>query len=351
MIVGGGLSGLAVARHLQRTGLDWQLLESRQRFGGRILSRASKTGGVPVDLGPAWLWPHQMRVQALARDLGLSLEDQYSHGRLVFEGPDGEVRRDLDFSTMAGTRRVTGGLASVTDALVHELTAERLHLNRQITQVSRTSSGLKVRGQDNQGNVFEATARQVVMALPPRLAASRIGFSDLLSEEALQAMRAIPTWMAAHAKVVAIFEKPFWRDMGLSGDAISHRGPLMEIHDAGPADGSIGALFGFVHPTIVARMPEEADLLSAAGQQFTSLFGEQASSPDDIFGKIWLTDPDTAISSDASNHEHPPGGVPRAMRDAQANGLIFAGAEIAPDDPGLVEGALAAAEVVADALT
>ncbi len=38
--------------------------------------------------------------------------------------------------------------------------------------------------------------------------------------------------MAGHAKVVALYERPFWREQGLSGDAISHCGTLAEIHDA-----------------------------------------------------------------------------------------------------------------------
>ena len=37
-IIGGGLSGLALARHLARDGCDFQLFEARNRFGGRIHS-------------------------------------------------------------------------------------------------------------------------------------------------------------------------------------------------------------------------------------------------------------------------------------------------------------------------
>ncbi|MEM1154111.1 MAG: hypothetical protein AAGI44_08210 [Pseudomonadota bacterium] len=47
----------------------------------------------------------------------------------------------------------------------------------------------------------------------------------------------VPTWMAGQAKVVAVYESPFWRDSGFSGDAMSRKGPLIEIHDASPASG------------------------------------------------------------------------------------------------------------------
>ncbi|MFS0906790.1 hypothetical protein AB3N02_27595 [Priestia aryabhattai] len=57
--------------------------------------------------------------------------------------------------------------------------------------------------------------------------------------------------MAGQAKAVAIYDRPFWRELGLSGFVSSWVGPLQEIHDASPDVGS-GALFGFLG--IPARM-------------------------------------------------------------------------------------------------
>jgi monoamine oxidase len=45
-IIGGGLSGLAVADHCARSGLSFRVFEARPRLGGRILS-------VDVPGGPA----------------------------------------------------------------------------------------------------------------------------------------------------------------------------------------------------------------------------------------------------------------------------------------------------------
>lgn len=54
-----------------------------------------------------------------------------------------------------------------------------------------------------------------------------------------------PTWMAPHAKYIALYDHPFWREAGLSGMAQSHVGPMAEIHDASDSNGS-AALFEFI---------------------------------------------------------------------------------------------------------
>ena len=65
LIVGGGLSGLALADHLARQGTDFLLVEAQERLGGRIMTK--DIAGGRFDLGPAWFWPGQPRMAALSR--------------------------------------------------------------------------------------------------------------------------------------------------------------------------------------------------------------------------------------------------------------------------------------------
>ena len=61
-IVGGGLAGLHAARLLHAAGVDFVLIEARDRLGGRILT--ADAAGLPCeegfDLGPSWYWPHSV---------------------------------------------------------------------------------------------------------------------------------------------------------------------------------------------------------------------------------------------------------------------------------------------------
>jgi len=349
LIIGGGISGLAAAMQCQRLGLTWRLVEARARLGGRILS-ARDDDGSAFDLGPAWIWPHQRRIQALVADLGLQLFAQHSTGTLAFEDAAGQVQRDLAFAPMAGTLRVVGGLQGVTDALAARLPTDHLMLNHRATAITPQGegAGFRITLSTPDGGPTHSSARTVILALPPRLVASRIDLSTVCTDVGLEAMRGVPTWMAGHGKLVAVYDTPFWRAIGLSGDAISHRGPLMEVHDACPGgeregEGA-GALFGFLHPAIVAQMPDEADLKQAALHQLEALFGADAARPRALFLKNWLADDNTALPSDAMGQDHPPGGVPAPVQAMAQRGILFAGAEVAAEDPGLIEGALAASD-------
>lgn len=312
-IIGAGLSGLAIATALRAEGRDVTLLEARDRIGGRVLLQDGH------DLGPSWIWPHNRRMLALLDRLGLPTFAQYASGRLVFEDARGMIRRDLDFATMGGALRVEGGLARVTEALALEL-GDGLHLACQVRRVIEEASGVTV---STPGGSIRA--ERVVLAMPPRLAAG-LGVS----------VPDVPTWMAGQAKLVATYPTAFWREMGLNGDAISHRGPLAEIHDASPVGAETGALFGFAHVG-AARQPGFRD---AAIAQLARLFGHEAAAPDDVIIKDWSTDPATATHADLT----PPTGHPTYNPLPPTRRLIFAGTEVSPEDGGFLEGALAAAE-------
>ena len=70
LVVGAGLAGLTAARELAGAGLDVQVLEARDRVGGRTLSQS--VGDRPedlVELGGQWVGPTQHEVLAFAEYL------------------------------------------------------------------------------------------------------------------------------------------------------------------------------------------------------------------------------------------------------------------------------------------
>ena len=123
VIVGGGLCGLRLASLLQQAGREWQLLEARDRIGGRVLS--PKEAGTAIDLGPAWFWPGQPRMAALAQDLGLQVFEQYATGMSRFEDAQGRIAQQSGFASMEGALRIASGMGAITDALTASLPQDR----------------------------------------------------------------------------------------------------------------------------------------------------------------------------------------------------------------------------------
>jgi len=353
IIVGGGLSGLSLARQLERDGIDYRLFEAGARLGGRVLSLSVAPGaGVEdrVDLGPAWFWPGQPRIARLIDELGLERFDQYADGALLHQAQDGAVRAFNDFAPMAGSHRVVGGLQGLIERLRDALPDGRIALNARLTAVEAGHNRVEARIAGEKGLETWA-ARSIVLALPPRLAAETVTFHPPLSARRKASLTAVPTWMAGHAKVLAVYERPFWRSRGLSGDVISQRGPLVEVHDASPASGTYGALFGFVGVPPAARLSRGDAVVAAAKTQLAQVFGADAPEPLEVHYTDWAENGLVATESDYNGPAGHPDYRPIAPLSEGWNGrVIFSSTETGREFGGFLEGALEGAEQAARAI-
>jgi monoamine oxidase len=236
LIVGGGLSGLHTAYVLAQRGTRFVLAEARDRLGGRILSREwSGADAVSVlsafDLGPAWFWPHQRRIRALIDELGLAEQvfAQASEGDALFEDAGGALHRGVEGISMGGSYRLAGGLQRLVARLAERIPAATILTSALVTRVQQADTMI-VTHLLRDGTAEKIASDAVVLALPPRLAVTSIELEPPLFPARMRELQAIPTWMAGHAKVVTLYERPFWLEQRLSGDAMSEVGPLREIH-------------------------------------------------------------------------------------------------------------------------
>jgi monoamine oxidase len=149
----------------------------------------------------------------------------------------GSMVRLLSVPGGAQESRFVGGSQRVSIEVAKKLGA-RVRLKTPVRRVERVRGGVRVIGDG-----VEVHARRVVLAVPPVLA-QRIAFSPALPA----GKRAL--WRAAKPGVLlkweAVYDKPFWRDAGLSGQVVSEDGPANTTFDNSPPDGAPGVMFGFV---------------------------------------------------------------------------------------------------------
>ncbi|MDY8094894.1 FAD-dependent oxidoreductase [Paenibacillus polymyxa] len=346
VIVGAGLSGLRAASLLTAQGIPCCVLEAQERIGGRVLSQnlSDHLELGKFDLGPTWFWPqYEPIITKLANELGLETFTQYNMGSMISERTQEQSPQQhmLPYGAIETSMRFIGGAQTLIEALAATLPDGVLKLNQRVTLIHQQKDGSL--GIEVEGN-GTITARAVLIAIPPRVAVKTIKFIPELPVELINSLMDKPTWMASQAKIVAIYERPFWREQGLSGFATSWVGPLQEIHDASPASGC-GALFGFFRVPAHNRadLGEEA-ITELVVAQLVRLFGPQANDTMGILYKDWAIEPEVAVTEDLIPFsEYPNYGVPVGEKNA-AIPVVFTSTETANIQGGHLEGALWAAE-------
>jgi monoamine oxidase len=78
-IVGAGISGLMAARRLSQAGLEVQLIEARDRVGGRTRGHQLQQG-MTIEMGAQWVGPYQRDILPLLEELGLEVSPTYDEG-------------------------------------------------------------------------------------------------------------------------------------------------------------------------------------------------------------------------------------------------------------------------------
>ena len=344
IIIGGGLSGIYSAYLLSQAHHSFVIFEARGRLGGRIL--CSEHQRFYSDLGPSWYWPTiQPRMVHLIQTLGLIGYPHFIGGKGRFQCKNGDVQTVSGYATEPASWRLSGGMTALIDKLRENIPEKTIRLNHPVCRIEKKPTGTQVSvGVLEEAPWTQLLANNVILALPPRLAAATILFTPDLSHPLTQAMLKIGTWMAGQAKFCALYDEPFWRQSGLSGQAFSERGPLSEIHDGSNKNRTPYGLTGFVGIP-AAQRSQQQNIFKAIFDQLAILFGEQAAQPTNFFYRDWARERFTATQYDqAPMYEHPCYSPPAGQTSIWEETVHFAGTETAIEHGGYLEGALAAAE-------
>jgi monoamine oxidase len=246
----------------------------------------------------------------------------------------------VDVEGGAQQDRFVGGSHRLSQRLAEAL-GEGLVLEAPVRRIAQDGGGLDV-----EADGFQARAHRVVVAVPPPLAA-RISFAPSLGGRRDQLTQRMAN--GALTKCAAVYPEPFWRDQGLSGQAVSDGGPVTTTFDNSPPDGSPGVLLGFIAGAEAIRHARrsEADRRRAVLESFERLFGEQAAKPGIYLETAWAEE---EWSRGGPVCSFAPGAlVPYGEALRQPAGRVhWAGAETATVWCGYMEGAVRSGERAAE---
>ncbi len=260
------------------------------------------------------------------------------------------------FNTLVGTGggaqqdRFHGGSQRIALLMAEELGAERLRLGAPVRRIEHGEGGvvLDADGPGGTAGGLEVRARRAIVAIPPTLA-GRVAYDPPLPARRDQLTQRMP--QGTVIKTMAIYERPFWREEGLSGQATSDVGPARVVFDNSPPDGSPGVLLGFLEGRLARQWGarDAAERRAAVLAGHARLFGERAGRPQRFVERVWAEEEWTRGCYGCLMT---PGGwteYGRALR-APIGALHWAGAETATVWNGYMDGAVQSGERAAAAV-
>jgi monoamine oxidase len=245
---------------------------------------------------------------------------------------------EMLISTEGGAQqdRFVGGSQRIALALAEEAD---VRLESPVRTVRWGGDGVHVEG---------IHARAAIVAVSPALA-GRVRYVPKLPALRDQLTQRAP--QGAVIKCHAVYDEPFWRRDGLTGQAGSDAGPAKVIFDNSPPDGSPGVLLAFLEGGLARELGSwpAAERRAAVIGTLARLFGPRAASPAAFYEQDWTAE---EWSRGCYGGYLPPGAwtaFGRALRPA-IGPLHWAGAEYAERWSGYMDGAVRSGEAAAAAV-
>lgn len=256
---------------------------------------------------------------------------------LAYVRAAGSFERLSDVKNAAQKDKVRGGAWQIAQRLADALPRGAVKLNAPVLGLAREGGVFRVRHGEG-----EVAAQQVIFAVAPAMTNTIDSpHPDLQRRAALSAR--MP--MGKVIKFVLSFERPFWRDMGFSGQAVSDEGPVSPLFDACAPGSEAGLLVGFfeadhVGETSALGRDRRKEIASRCVRRW---FGAETPDPVDYVEHDWTTDP---WSRGCYVGLAQPGFLTElgALLRQPVDGVHWAGTETAREWIGYIDGAVEAGE-------
>jgi monoamine oxidase len=179
--------------------------------------------------------------------------------------------------------RPVGGMGALHRPLVAEL-GEALHLSQPVRQITQDADGVTIDAPD-----LTMRARRVIVAIPLAIATS-IVYEPMLPVDRAFLHQRMPS--GAVVKISIIYDEPFWRADGLSGQSAAPNSPATLTIDACTDTGDPGILCVITEGSAARRLTnlDEAERKAVIVGQLVDRFGGRAKAPLEFHEQNWTVD-------------------------------------------------------------
>lgn len=193
----------------------------------------------------------------------------------------GGVEKMIGTINSAQETRISLGAQEISNRLAQQLGA-RLRLSSPVTRIEHNENGATVHYEH--GSIV---AKRVIVAIPLVLA-GRIRYAPPMSGVRDQLTQR--SFMGSVLKVHVVYERPFWRESGLSGHVTSDTGMVQITFDQSHPDRSEGVIVGFMdsHLGRVATQMTYEQRREVVISDLVKLLGAEAANPTAYYEKAWI---------------------------------------------------------------
>ncbi|OBG99043.1 monoamine oxidase [Mycobacterium sp. E3251] len=179
--------------------------------------------------------------------------------------------------------RPVGGMGAIYGPIAAEL-GDAVHLSQPVRQIAQDSDGVTVTAAD-----LTVRARRVIVAIPLAIAAS-IVYEPLLPVDRAMLHHRMPS--GAVIKTSIIYDEPFWRADGLSGQSAAPGSPATLTIDACTDTGDPGVMCVITEGPAARRLTKlnEAERRAALVGELVDRFGEKARTPQEYHEQNWTVE-------------------------------------------------------------
>jgi monoamine oxidase len=199
------------------------------------------------------------------------------------ESTPGDFNRLISVAGGAQESRFRGGSQLISQRLARRL-GKRVLLKAPVRRIEQVRGGVHV-----VSDHVTVKAKRVIVTGPPALTA-RIDYRPKLTASRAQLTQRFPQGSAI--KCMAVYDTPFWREDGLTGQVTADGSPVRITFDNSPPDGSPGVMLGFIEGQAARRWGgrSAAARRKAVLADFVEFFGPKAAKPKRFIEQNWAAE-------------------------------------------------------------